>query len=97
MPAPRRLVVEAFSVDEAVLLAHAGVDTVQCDRLSPEQFAEVSRALADHGSRPVLAASGDIHEGNAAAYAQAGADVLVTSAPFAAAPLDVKVTMDRLG
>lgn len=93
----RRLVVEAFSVDEAVLLAHAGVDTVQCEGLSPEQFGEVSRALADHGSRPVLATAGDIHEGNAAAYARAGADVLVTSAPFAATPLDVKVTMDRLG
>ncbi|MBC9176409.1 ModD protein [Pseudoroseomonas ludipueritiae] len=93
----RRLVVEAYSVDEAVLLAHAGVDTVQCDRLPPEQFAEVARALTDHPDRPVLAAAGDIHEGNAAAYARAGADVLVTSAPYAAPPLEVKVSMDRLG
>jgi molybdenum transport protein len=93
----RRLVVEAETVDEAVLLAHAGVDTVQCDKLSPEQFAEVARALADHPDRPLLAATGGIHEGNAAAFARAGADLLVTSAPYAAAPLDVKVSMERLG
>lgn len=93
----QRLVVEASNVDEAVLLAHAGVDTVQCDKLPPEQFAEVSRALTDHGSRPVLAVNGDINEGNAAAYARAGADVLITSAPYAAPPLDVKVSIDRLG
>jgi molybdenum transport protein len=93
----RRLVVEAETVDEAVLLAHAGVDTVQCDKLSPEQFGEVARALADHPDRPLLAATGGIHEGNAAAYARAGADLLVTSAPYAAPPLDVKVSMERLG
>jgi molybdenum transport protein len=93
----RRLVVEASSVDEAVLLAHAGVDTVQCSKLSPEQFAEAARALTDHGNRPVLAVNGDINESNAAAYARAGADVLITSAPYAAPPLDVTVSMERLG
>lgn len=93
----RKVVVEAESVDEAVLLSHAGVDIVQCDKLSPEQFAEVARALADHPSRPLLAATGGVNEANAGAYALAGADILVTSAPYAAPPLDVRVSMERLG
>jgi len=93
----RKVVVEAESVDEAVLLSHAGVDIVQCDKLSPEQFAEVARAMADHPSRPLLAATGGVDEANAGAYALAGADILVTSAPYAAPPLDVRVSMERLG
>jgi molybdenum transport protein len=93
----RKVVVEAESVDEAVLLSHAGVDIVQCDKLSPEQFAEVARALADHPARPLLAATGGVNEVNAGAYALAGADILVTSAPYFAPPLDVRVSMERLG
>jgi molybdenum transport protein len=93
----RRLMVEASSVDEAVLLAHAGVDLVQCDRLAPEQFAEVARALAAHPNRPMLAANGTVDESNAAAFARAGADMLVTSAPYGAAPLEVKAVIEKLG
>ncbi|MBO1075894.1 ModD protein [Roseomonas marmotae] len=93
----RQVMVEARSVDEAVLLAHAGVDVVQCAGLSPEQFAEVARALTDHARRPRLAANGDVTEANAAAYARAGADVLITAAPFAAPPLAISVAFDRLG
>ncbi|MDB5370980.1 MAG: modD [Roseomonas sp.] len=93
----RQVMVEAGSVDEAVLLAHAGVDIVQCDRISPEQFAEVARALAGHATRPLLAAAGSVDESNAAAFAGAGADMLVTTAPYAAPPLAITVSMDRLG
>jgi molybdenum transport protein len=93
----RKVVVEAESVDEAVLLSHAGVDIVQCDKLSPEQFAEVARAMADHPARPLLAATGGVTEANAGAFARAGADILVTSAPYSAAPLDIRVSMERLG
>lgn len=90
----RRIVVEAEDVDEAVLLAHSGADCVQLDRMAPQQVAEAVRAIAALDRRPPVAATGGIHEGNAAAYAAAGADVLVTSAPYAAAPLDVKVAME---
>ena len=44
--------------------------------------------------RPLIAAAGGINASNAADYARAGADVLVTSAPYTAKPLDVKVTME---
>jgi molybdenum transport protein len=92
----RRIVVEADTVDEAVLFANSGVDCVQLDRMSPDQVAEAVRAITALPRRPAVAATGGIHEGNAAAYAAAGADMLVTSAPYTAPPLDVKVTLSRL-
>jgi molybdenum transport protein len=92
----RRIVVEADTVDEAVLFANSGVDGVQLDRMSPDQVAEAVRAITALPKRPAVVATGGIHEGNAAAYAAAGADMLVTSAPYTAPPLDVKVTLSRL-
>ena len=89
----RRIVVEAGSVDEAVLFANSGADCVQLDHMAPERVAEAVRAIAALDRRPPVAATGGIHAGNAAAYAAAGADVLVTSAPYAAPPIDVTVAM----
>ena len=81
-------------MDEALQFAHAGVDAVQLDKLPPEDVAAVVRALAAMPCRPLVAATGGVDEGNAAAYARAGADLLVTSAPYAAPPLDVSVAME---
>jgi molybdenum transport protein len=55
-----------------------------------------SRYCEGRAPRPLVAAAGGINAANAAGYARAGADVLVTSAPYTARPLDVKVTMDTL-
>ncbi|MBI0434642.1 ModD protein [Roseomonas sp. KE0001] len=92
----RSIAVEAGTVDEAVLLAHAGVDIVQCGGLSPAQLAEVTRALADHPRRPVIAAAGGVTEGNAADYARADADLLITASPYSAPPLEITARMERL-
>lgn len=91
----RRIVVEASCVDEAVLLAASGVDGVQLERMAPEQVAEAVRAVAARDRRPEIAVAGGIDEGNAAAYAAAGADVLVTAAPYAAPPIAVTVRIDQ--
>lgn len=93
----RKIAVEAESVDEATWFAGAGVDSVQLDKLGPEQVAEAVRAAATLPRRPLIAVAGGVTEANAAAYAAAGADLLVTSAPYAAPPADlsVVVTMGR--
>jgi molybdenum transport protein len=93
----RNIAVEAESVDDALRLAHAGVDAVQLDKLPPEDVAAVVQALASMPRRPLLAATGGVNETNAAAYARAGVDLLVTSAPCAAPPLDVSVVMRPRG
>lgn len=93
----RKVAVEADSVDAALQFAHAGVDTLQLDKLPPEDVAAVVRALADMPRRPLVAATGGVTAANAARYAAAGADLLVTSAPYAAPPADIGVALSLDG
>lgn len=87
----RKLAAEASDIDGALLLARAGADIVQVDKLPPADVAVVAGHLAQMVPRPILAAAGGINASNAAAYAAAGADILVTSSPYLAPPRDVKV------
>jgi molybdenum transport protein len=92
----RKLVVEITDVPSALRFAAAGADVLQLEKFVPERVAELAAALASSPHRPVLAAAGGISTANAAAYAQAGADVLVTSWPYSAGPRDVQVTLGPL-
>lgn len=87
----RRVAVEAEGVAEAIAFARAGAEIVQVDKASPGEIGEIAAALAAMTPRPLLAAAGGITPANAGAYAAAGADILVTSAPYYAPPRDVKV------
>lgn len=87
----RRLAVEATTTEEAVAFAQAGAEIIQVDKMTPEQVAATASALAALMPRPLLAAAGGVNAANAAAYAAAGADLLVTSSPYQAPPRDVKV------
>ncbi|MGC9449060.1 ModD protein [Cereibacter johrii] len=88
----KRLVIEVTSIAAAEAAAEGGADVIQLEKFPPEAVAEAVRALE---GRPVrIAAAGGIHPGNAAAYAAAGAQVLVTSAPYQAPPRDVAVTLE---
>ncbi|KQB13246.1 ModD protein [Rhodobacter capsulatus] len=86
----RKVVVEVADVAEALAAAQAGAEVLQLEKFPPAQVAEVVAGLpADW--RGHVAAAGGITAANAAAYAAAGAQVLVTSAPFTAPPRDVAV------
>lgn len=88
----RAIVVEVGGVDDAVLAAEAGADVVQLEKFTPDAVALVRTRLRV-GAAPVIAAAGGINATNAAAYAKAGADILVTSAPYTARPRDVQVRL----
>jgi molybdenum transport protein len=92
----KKIVVEADTLTEAMEIAAAGSDVVQFDKASPEDVAQLRRYCEGRTPRPLVAAAGGVNAANAADYARAGADVLVTSAPYTARPLDVKVTMEAL-
>ncbi|MDM7456338.1 MAG: ModD protein [Tepidimonas sp.] len=87
----KKIVVEVVDVAEALRWMEAGADVLQLERFSPEQVAACRRASASF-SPVLLAAAGGINASNAAAYAAAGADLLVTSAPYTAPPSDVQVS-----
>lgn len=90
----KRLVIEVTTIEEAIVAAAAGFDVIQAEKFAPAEIASlVARVgrMASVRQRPVVAAAGGIHAGNVAAYALAGADVVVTSSPYLARPRDVQV------
>lgn len=91
----KRLVIEAGDVDEAFRAAQAGFDVIQAEKFKPDDIARLVERVSALQNRPTIAAAGGVNAGNAADYARAGADMLVTSAPYWAAPRDVSVRIAR--
>lgn len=91
----KKIVVEVGSPDEALRWAEAGADVLQLEKFSPPQVAACRERLDALASRPLLAPAGGIRADNAAAYVAAGADFLITSAPYTAPPCDVQVNFLR--
>ncbi|MFL5252775.1 MAG: ModD protein [Rhodopila sp.] len=89
----RKLAVEVSGFDAALAYARAGADILQLEKFSPDSVARVVVAVAALPRRPLIVAAGGVNAVNASAYATAGADVLATSAPYAAPPRDVQVTL----
>ena len=90
----KKIVVEVATPDEASIWAQAGADVLQLEKFTPEQVAQWRVATPDF-SDTLLAIAGGVRADNAAAYVAAGADLLVTSAPYFAPPRDVQVEFRR--
>ncbi len=74
--------IEARDVDEALAAARAGFDVIQAEKFKPDDIARLVERISALPKKPTIAAAGGVNAGNAAAYARAGADILVTSAPY---------------
>ncbi|MEP9366649.1 ModD protein [Xanthobacter sp. VNH20] len=88
----KKVVVEVASLDAASAML-AVADVLQCEKMTPQDIATVMQMVNAAGASTLVAAAGGVNAANAAAYARAGAHILVTSAPYWAAPADVKVTL----
>lgn len=93
----KKLVVEVTSQEEALTWAEAGADVLQLEKFSPEAVRQCVAALGRAGLRPPVAVAGGINAANAVAFARAGASILVTSAPYSAAPADVQARIEAAG
>lgn len=87
----KKLIIEVSSREEALAAVSAGFDVIQAEKFVPGEIAALRRAVAYASPRVIIAAAGGINPDNAAAYAAAGADVLVTSWSYLARPCDVQV------
>lgn len=92
----KKLFVEAGE-EQARILARAGVDGIQFDKVPVERLASLVEELRAIDPHLTLIAAGGINPGNAAAYAATGVDGLATTAPFSAKPLDMSVRMRLVG
>jgi len=85
----RKIGVEVDDLEQAITLTKAGVDLVQFDKLPPKELSEAVMKLKEMKSELVIAAAGGIDEHNIEDYARTGVDLIVTSAPYYARPLDI--------
>lgn len=92
----RTIVVEVCGENEAIRAAAAGPDVLQLEKLPPASVRAIRSRLASDATRVLIAAAGGINASNAASYAEAGADILVTSNPYYAPPCDVAVKLEPL-
>lgn len=95
----KKIVVEVDELEVALSLVRQGCQVIQLERLTPAEVAQVVEAVdrsKSRGWRPIVAVAGGVNLENAAEYAAAGADVLVTSAPYFAKPRDVQVRFSGL-
>ncbi len=90
----KKVVVEAATLAEAKTLFALGVDVVQLDKCEPWQLKElVAWKRAQYPAGAILAAGG-IRQDNARAFAAAGVEGLVTSAPYQAGMANLGATLE---
>ena len=86
----KKVGVEVEDLKDAVLVAQAGADVIQVDKMDPSGLARLVEAVRAAAPAVVIAAAGGIDEANASIYAATGADVLVTSAMYWGKPADIE-------
>ena len=87
----RKVGVEVASFAEALRMASAGADSIQCERFTCAELAETVRAVKQLDSRICVLAAGGVTAENAAEYAKTGVDVLVTTWVYFGKPMDIKM------
>lgn len=85
--------VEVKNIDEAISAAKAGADIVQCDKLEIEELSRTIKEVKAINDNITLIATGGINLQNAAQYAKAKPDIIVSSSVYYAKPFDIKVSI----
>lgn len=90
----KKVLVEVESLDDALLLAAAGVDGLQFDKVPAGQLKSYVAEIKKAYPQLLLIGAGGINESNIMEYAATGVDGLVTTSMYFGRPLDISVIMD---
>jgi molybdenum transport protein len=88
-----KIIVEADTVEEALLVARSGADVVQLDKITPVELTETVSAIRTANPKILISAAGGINEANAAEYAVTGIDIIVLSSVYFGKPSDIGVSI----
>lgn len=88
-----KIIIEADTAEEALLIARSGADIVQLDKIVPDELTAVVSALRTANPNILISAAGGINEANAAEYAATGIDIIVLSSVYFGKPSDIGVTI----
>lgn len=88
-----KIIIEAATVEEALLIARSGADIVQLDKILPDELSTAVTAIRAANPNILISAAGGINEANAAKYAATGIDIIVLSSVYFGKPSDIGVTI----
>ncbi|MDX9814311.1 MAG: ModD protein [Sulfurimonas sp.] len=91
----KKVTVEVENFGEAEYFASLGADILQCEKMNYEELSRCT-TLKQNYPNLLLSATGGINHSNIQEYVKCGVDLIVTSSPYHAKPLDVKVSMEPL-
>ncbi len=86
----RKVAVEVDTLQSARYFASLGADILQCEKMDYETLKSCV-ALKEEFPHLLVSATGGIHKDNIVEFAKCGVDFIVTSSPYHAKPLDIKV------
>ncbi|MDR1029206.1 MAG: ModD protein [Clostridiales Family XIII bacterium] len=86
--------VEVGSREDAVLLAKAGVDALQFDKVPPEELRPIAAEIKGIDPRVRLIAAGGVNGENAVDYAASGVDAVSTTWMYFGKPADLSARIE---
>ncbi|HHX68092.1 MAG: ModD protein [Miniphocaeibacter sp.] len=92
----KKIVVEVKDFEEARILARAGIDGLQFDKVKASELEELIKELRLINPSIIILAAGGINENNILEYARTGANGLVTTAMYHAKPIDIGVKIKEV-
>jgi molybdenum transport protein len=92
----RSVGIEVKDIEEAIEAVESGAYYIQFERVQPNILKEWVKKIRELSSRVVIGVGGGITIENIEEYASTGVDVVVTSAPYRARPIDVSTRMEKI-
>ncbi|MEN6327064.1 MAG: ModD protein [Syntrophomonas sp.] len=90
----KKIIVEVENLEDALLLAQAGVDGLQFDKVPPAQLKHYVEVIRERHPQLLLIGAGGIKESNVIEYAASGVNGIVTTSMYFGRPLDIAVKME---
>jgi molybdenum transport protein len=88
-----KIIIEADTLEEAILIARSGADIVQLDKIAPVELTAAVTAIRSVNPHILISAAGGINESNATEYSATGVDIIVLSSVYFGKPSDIGVVI----
>ncbi len=90
----RPITVEAKTLEQAIIAAKSGANIIQLDKMKPEEVEKTIQTIRRIRPDIIIIVTGNIDEENIEEYAKPGPDIIVTSAPYYARPIDITTKIE---
>lgn len=91
-----KVTLEADNVTQLEAMLPSGADIIQLDKFSVEDVQTALALCRQANSKTQLSVAGGVNKHNVADYARLGINLFITSAPYYAAPQDIKVRIEKM-